>query len=108
MVVRRGGQFLMSEVPLFLFMRGVLQDGDRDLGGKLASAAGSASVLQGYLAQKKTPPPRTLQQPYAYKVLWWCFGALYSTHIVAPRTLNSYGVIRDKLRMVFWCVGALY
>ena len=62
MVVRRGGQFLMSEVPLFLFMRGVLQDGDRDLGGKLASAAGSASVLQGYLAQKKTPPPRTLQQ----------------------------------------------
>ena len=29
----------------------------------------------------------------------WCFGALYSTRIVAPRTPNSYGAIRDKLRM---------
>jgi len=29
----------------------------------------------------------------------WCFGALYETHIVAPRTPNSYGVIHDKLRM---------
>ena len=28
-----------------------------------------------------------------------CFGALYYTHIVAPRTPSSYGVIRDKLRM---------
>ena len=28
----------------------------------------------------------------------WCFGALYSTHIVASRTPSSYGVIRDKLR----------
>ena len=27
------------------------------------------------------------------------FGALYETHIVAARTPNSYGVIRDKLRM---------
>jgi len=29
----------------------------------------------------------------------WCFGALYQTHIVAPGTPNSYGVIHDKLRM---------
>ena len=28
-----------------------------------------------------------------------CFGALYQTHIVAPRTPSSCGVIRDKLRM---------
>jgi len=27
------------------------------------------------------------------------FGALYSTHIVTPRTPNSYGVIRDELRI---------
>ena len=29
----------------------------------------------------------------------WCCGALYSTHIVAPRTQNFYAVMRDKLRM---------
>ena len=29
----------------------------------------------------------------------WCFGALYETQIVAPRTPNSYGVKRNKLRM---------
>jgi len=28
--------------------------------------AGAAEALQGYLAHKKTPPPRTLQEPYAW------------------------------------------
>ena len=31
----------------------------------------------------------------------WCFGALCETHGVAPRTLNSYFALRDKLRMSF-------
>ena len=39
-----------------------------------------------------------LEEPKRTQVLW-CFGALYYTHIVAPRDPNSYGVIRDKLRM---------
>ena len=29
----------------------------------------------------------------------WCFGALYSTHIVGPRTQNSYSELQDQLRM---------
>ena len=29
----------------------------------------------------------------------WCFGALYETHTVAPRTPSFYVVIRDKLRV---------
>ena len=49
----------------------------------------------------------------------WCFGALYQTHIVAPRTPKSYLALRDqlidKLRMsppdapkqVLRCLGAL-
>ena len=30
-------------------------------------------VLQGYLAHKKHPPPRTLQKDYA-RVIWWSWG----------------------------------
>jgi hypothetical protein len=36
--------------------------------------AGGASTVQGYIAHKKHPPPRTLQQDYlgSYGVLeWW-------------------------------------
>ena len=29
----------------------------------------------------------------------WCFNALYQTHIVAPRTPNSYLALRDTLQM---------
>ena len=44
------------------------------------------------------PIPRHAE-PATVRARLWCFGALYSTHIVAPRTPNSYAVIRDKLGM---------
>ena len=65
----RGVRFLMSEVPLYLARAaelGLRQEGARRL--QLLSLALSLSLLnpehfrlQGYLAHKKLPPPRTLQ-----------------------------------------------
>ena len=64
-------RFLMREVPLLLTLAssgagGLLPGNDKNERAVTSCASRDlfVNVLQGYLAHKKLPPPRTLQQAY--------------------------------------------
>ena len=49
-------------------------------------------------------PPQSARCPHgkicSRVLVLWCFGALYQTHIVSPRTPNFHFELKDKLRIL--------
>jgi len=68
-------------------------------GFRLRGAAGMAACrVQGVVCRELDVGCRENAIPTSFWC-FWCVGALYQTHIIAPRAPNSYLVLRDELRM---------